>query len=428
MIIVLFLSLLLFVLIGVPVSFAVALSSIVTIIGFVKEVPLTLVVQRIFTGMDSFPLLCIPLFMLAGEFMSKGGISDRLIRLANIFVGRFRGGLAQINTVASMFFGGVSGSSTADVSSEGPIIIPLMVKAGYSPEFSAAITASTASLGIIIPPSNSMIIYAMAAGNVSIASMFMGGIIPGILVGLGFMVASYIIAVKNNYRAEKVPSFKEAVHDFFDGIIPMFTFIIIIGGVLSGMVTPTESAILAVLYSGFLAIVVYRVVKIKDLPRMLLRCALTTSVVLFLIGVSSIFGWILAYAHIPQIIAEFMFALSTNKYIILLMIFVLMLLVGTFMDAAPALIIFVPIFLPIVQALGVHPIHFGLIMITTLAIGGYTPPVGVTMFIACKIANVSVEKFTKAAIPLIAAAIVVGLIIIFIPQVTLYLPSVLLSK
>ncbi len=425
MVLVLFITFFAFMLIGMPISFAICLSSVVTILTNLPKVDLTLVVQRIFAGMDSFPLMCIPFFVLAGELMAKGNISDRLIRLANIFVGRIRGGLAHVNILASMFFGGVSGSSSADVSSIGTILIPTMSRAGYSMPFSVAVTASSATLGIIIPPSNSMIIYAMVAGTVSISQLFLAGILPGILIGVSFMVVSYIIAIKRNYRSEATATLKENLIAFGQGIVPMFTFVIIIGGILGGIFTPTESSVVAALYALILSTIVYRTVRFSELPAILLKSALTTATVLFLIGVSNIFGWILAYGHVPQAITDIMYSITTNRYLLLIMIFMVLLIVGTFMDLAAALIIFVPIFLPVVQGFGMDPVHFGLFMITALAIGGYTPPVGVTLFLSCNIGKISLEEGTIAALPFIGAAIVVEFLIIFIPDITMLIPRLL---
>lgn len=425
MVLMLFISFAIFMLLGMPISFAIFLSSVVTILTNLPLVDLTLVVQRVFAGMDSFPLMCIPFFVLTGELMASGDISQKLINLANLFVGRIRGGLAHVNILASMFFGGVSGSSSADVSSIGTILIPTMSKAGYSVPFSVAVTASSATLGIIIPPSNSMIIYAMVAGSVSISQLFLAGIIPGIIIGISFMGMSYIIAIKRNYGAEATVPFNQMLQVLGEGIVPLLTFVIIIGGILGGIFTPTESSVIAALYALILSVGVYKTVKIRHLPALILKSALTTSVVLFLIGVSNIFGWILAYGHVPQIIMDFMYSITDNRYLLLLMIFAVLLVVGTFMDLAAALIIFVPIFLPVVQGVGIDPIHFGMIMITALAIGGYTPPVGVTLFLSCNIGKISLEKGSKAALPFIGMAVLVELLIIFIPQISMFIPEVL---
>ena len=426
MVFVIFASFGIFMILGMPISFAIFLSSAFTIVTSLPLVDITLIVQRVFAGMDSFPLMCIPFFILTGELMASGNISQKLIDLANLFVGRIRGGLAHVNILASMFFGGVSGSSSADVSSIGTMLIPTMSKAGYSVPFSVAVTASSATLGLIIPPSNAMIIYAMVAGSVSISQLFLAGIIPGILIGISFMIGSYIIAIKNDYGAEARIPLNQVLRVLGSGIVPLFTFVIIIGGILSGIFTPTESSVIAALYALMLSTLVYKTVKLTDLPAIILKSALTTAVVLFLIGVSNIFGWILAYGHVPEMIMNFMYSITQNKHALLLMIFFALLVVGTFMDCAAALIVFVPIFLPVVQGIGIDPVHFGIIIITALAIGNYTPPVGVTLFLSCNIGKISLEKGTKAILPFIGIAIIVELLIIFIPQVSMFIPNLLL--
>lgn len=425
MVAVLFLSLAVLVILGMPVAFAIVLSSAAAILSLGADMPLTLIVQRIFTGIDSFPLMCIPFFVLAGEFMSGGNISQKLIDVANIFVGRIRGGLAHVNIVASMLFGGVSGSATADVSSIGTILIPTMKRAGYHDDFSVAVTATSATIGIIIPPSNAMIVYATVAGSVSISGMFLAGVIPGILIGLSLMVVAYILAVKRGYPTEPKRSRQEIVRALLDGILPMLTFVIILGGILGGIFTPTESAVVAAFYAFFISTCVYRNVKLGDIPAMLLRCALTTAAVLFLIGASSIFGFLLAYARVPETIAAFMFSITTNKYLLLFIMFLIFLLIGTVMDLSPALIIFVPIFLPIAQQLGMGPIQFGLFIISALAVGLYTPPVGAVLFITCGIGKISIQKAVKAILPFMIAMIVVVLLIMYIEPITMFLPTVL---
>lgn len=420
---VLFISLAVLVLIGLPVSFAILLSSALAILSLDGALPLTLIVQRIYTGIDSFPLMCIPFFVLAGEFMGAGNISQRLINFANVFVGRIRGGLAHVNILASMLFGGVSGSATADVSSLGTILIPTMNKSGFDDDFSVAVTATSATIGIIIPPSNPMIVYATVASGVSISSMFLAGVIPGILIGLSLMVMSYIISVKRNYQTGERISFRQAIRYCGEGILPLMTFIIILGGILGGIFTPTESAVVAVWYSFFISVFVYKTVKFKDIPRLLLRSALTTASVLFLIGVSSIFGFLLAYENVPETIANFMFSITDNRTILLLLMFLAFLVIGMVMDLSPALIIFVPIFLPIATQIGMTAVQFGLFIISALAIGLYTPPVGAVLFLSCSIGKISLQKATKAIIPFMLMMIIVVLLIMFIPEITMWLPS-----
>jgi len=425
MTIVLFLSLAFLVVSGVPVAFSIGLSSMVTMMICIPDLSLTLVAQRCFAGINSFPLMCVPFFIIAGEFMSRGNISTKLINFADVFVGRITGGLAHVNVLTSMLFGGVSGSAQADVASTGPVMIPTMVKAGYSRDFSTAITATSATIGMIIPPSNAMIIYSTVASSVSVSAMFIAGIIPGILVGLAQMVVAYVIAKKRHYPKSAKLNGRQKLTYIVQGFPPLMTFVIIMGGILGGIFTPTESAVIATFYNFFLAVFGYKTVSLKEVPNMLYRSALTTGVALFLISTSSIFGWILAYGNIPQQIAKALLALTSNQFLIYLLIFVLLLLVGTVMDMTPALIIFVPIFLPIVQQLGMSSIQFGLMIIMSLCIGLFTPPVGTVLFLACNIGHESIEKVSRSMIPFMFSMIFIVLLVIFIPAITTYLPSVL---
>jgi tripartite ATP-independent transporter DctM subunit len=425
MTLVLFFSLALLVVAGVPVAYSIGLSSLLTLLICIPGLSLTVVAQRCFAGINSFPLMCVPFFIIAGEFMSKGNISTKLINFANVFVGRITGGLAHVNILTSMLFGGVSGSAQADVASTGPVMIPTMVKSGYSRDFSTAITATSATIGMIIPPSNAMIIYSTVASSVSVSAMFIAGIIPGIMVGLGQMVVAYFISKKRNYPKSPKLSGKQKLTFIVQGFPPLMTFVIIMGGILGGIFTPTESAVIAAFYNFFLSVFGYKTVSVKDVPKMLYDAALTTGVALFLISTSSIFGWILAYGNIPQHIAEALLALTSNKILIYLLIFVTLLLVGTVMDMTPALIIFVPIFLPVVQLLGMDAIQFGLMIIMTLCIGLFTPPVGTVLFLACNIGQETIEKVSKAMIPFMFSMITIVLLVIFFPAITLYLPSVI---
>lgn len=421
----LLISMLTLVVIGTPISFAIGISSLFTLVMTLPDLSLTIITQRAFAGIDNFPLMCIPFFVIAGEFMSQGNISQKLIDVANIFVGRIKGGLAHVNIAASMLFGGVSGSATADVSSIGTILIPTMTKAGQDKEFAVAVTATSATIGMIIPPSNPMIIYSTIASSVSVTAMFLAGVIPGIMVGLSLMVVAYLISVQRGYKYQEKTTLKEKIKALFSGILPLITFIIILGGILGGIFTPTESAVVAAFYSFFLTVFVYKNVKFSDIPQMLYRASLTTSAVLFLIALSSIFGWLLAYGNIPKQIAGLIFSITTNKVAVLMLIFLMLLLVGTFLDMTPALIIFVPIFLPIVQELGMDPVQFGVMIICALAIGLYTPPVGAVLFITCKIGDASLEKTSMAILPFMLAMIIVCLVVMFIEPVTMMLPRIL---
>ncbi len=425
MVFILFVSMLALIGLGIPISFAIALSTVFTIVLSIDSLPLTLVVQRIFTGMDSFPIMCIPFFMLAGELMSAGDISQKLVNLANVVVGRIRGGLAHINVLACMLFGGVSGSACADATSIGSILIPTMIKAGYERDFSVAVTASAGTLGIIIPPSNPMIVYATVAGSVSISALFLAGIIPGILIGISFMFVAYMISVKRGYKRSEPVQWRQVPRIVAEGCVPLFTFVIILGGILGGIFTPTESAVVAAFYSFVIAVFVFKTVKLSQMPTILFNSALSTSVVLLLIGVSSIFGWLLAYAHIPEEIAAFIFSLSTNKYVVYTLIYIALLIIGTFMEGTPAIIIFTPIFLPIAVKLGMDPVQFGVLIVASFAIGNYTPPVGAVLFVTCALGKISMERAVKALVPFLCMAIIVTMLIIFVPALTMYIPNLM---
>ena len=359
--------------------------------------------------------------------MASGDLTKRLLKLSEVFVGRIRGGLALINVVFSMFFGGISGSSTADVASEGPILMPLMHEAGYDDGFTVAVTATSATIGVIIPPSNMMIIYAMVAGSVSIADMFLGGIIPGIMIGVALMIVCFVIARKKNYpRGEKMTP-HQAGQALLRGIPPMITFVIIIGGILFGVFTPTESAIVAALYNFILAKFIYKSLQWKVVPKILLETAYMTGAVLMLIGVSSIFSWLLAYANIPELIVANISVLTTSKYPVLMLMMFVFLLVGMVMDDAPACIIFVPMFLPLAMQLGMSPVHFGIFCVMCLAIGQYTPPVGAVLFLSCKIGKCSIEKATKSLIPFFIINIACCLLVMLFEPLTMAIPNLVRS-
>jgi tripartite ATP-independent transporter DctM subunit len=380
--------------------------------------------HKIATGIDSFTLLAIPFFILSGLLMGQGGIARRLINFANVLVGRFRGGLAFVNVLTCMLFGSISGSAAAAVSAIGGFMIPLMNKMGYHRDFNASVTITASTTGMLIPPSNIMIVYSLATGGfVSIAALFMGGYLPGILVGLGLMAVSWWISVKNNYGKGETFAFKEAVTSFLRAIPPLLLVIIVIGGILIGWFTPTEASAIAVLYALLLAVFVYREVKIKDLPNIFLQCGVTTSVVFMLIGTSMAMSWVLASENVPQNISAGLMSFTGNKIVVLLIINAILLVVGCFMDMTPAILIFTPIFLPVVQKFGVHPLHFGIIMIMNLNIGLCTPPVGTCLFLGCSIAGTTVTKVIRHILPFFTSMIITLLITIYVPQITMWLPE-----
>ncbi len=424
--IVLVVSFLFLLLLNVPIAFAIGISSLLTIftIGGLPE--FMTVAYKIATGIDSFALLAIPFFILAGQLIGQGGIARRLIDFANVLVGRYPGGMAYVNIMTCMLFGAISGSAVAAVSSVGGFMIPLMNKEGYDRDFNASVSITAATTGLLIPPSNVMIVYSLATGGaVSIAAIFMAGILPGILMGLGLMVVAGVISVRKKYGKGVRFGFKEGIVKFFIAIPALLLIVIVLGGILSGVFTATEASAIAVLYALFLSVFVYREVKISQLPKVFLQAGITTAVVFMLIGTSMAMSYVLAHENIPQAISAALLGVSDSPIIILLIINLLLLFVGTFMDMTPAVLIFTPIFLPIVTQLGVHPIHFGIIMILNLCIGICTPPVGSCLFVGCGIAETTITKVIRPIMPFFLAMIVVLFIITYVPQITMIIPTAL---
>ncbi len=410
---------------NVPVAFCMGIATVLAFLTMSGELPaFVAVAHQIATGIDSFALLAIPFFILSGQLMGQGGIARRLIDFANTLVGRFRGGLAFVNVVTCMFFGAISGSATAAISSVGGFMVPLMNKMGYHRDFNASVTITAATTGLLIPPSNVMIVYSLATGGaVSIAAIFMAGFLPGFLVGLGLILVSAVLSVRHNYGKGETFPFREGVVRFFKAVPALLLVFIVIGGILLGWFTPTEASAVAVLYAFFLAVVVYREVKIRDLPRILLQCGITTSVVFLLIGTSMAMSWVLASENVPQDISAYLVGLTDSKVLLLLMINAILLAVGTFMDMTPAILIFTPIFLPVAERLGLHPLHFGIVMIMNLCIGLCTPPVGTCLFLGCGIAETTVTRVMRHILPFFGAMLVTLLICTFVPEISLWLPD-----
>ena len=407
----------------VPISFTLAISSFLT--AFSLGIPPMVVVQKMCDVLDNFSLMAIPFFILAGQIMAESGIARRLVDFSQILVGRMRGGLAVVNIVASMLFGGMSGSSVADTASIGSILIPEMVKKGYDRDYSIAVTVTSSTQGLIIPPSHNAIIYAYAAGGLSIAKLFVAGAIPGVMIGLALLIPAYYIAVKKNYPVgERVP-LKKAMRTVKESILGLLTIVIIIGGVLSGVFTATESSAIAVVYAFLIAYFYYREMKLKDFWRIVIRSVRTIAAVMFLIASASAFGWFLAYLKIPDAIASAVLSVSSNKYVILLLINVILLLLGMIMDMAPLILITTPIFLPIAQKVGVDPIHFGIIMLMNLGIGLCTPPVGNTLFVGCIVGEMKMEDVVKALWPFYIAMVAVLFLVTYVPFFAMWLPSLL---
>ncbi len=422
-ILVLVFSFIILLVLNVPVAFCMGICTLLGVL-ILGDLPAFLIIaQKMATGIDSFALLAIPFFILAGLFMGRGGIARRLIDFANVLVGRFRGGLAFVNILTCMLFGSISGSAAAAVSSVGGFMIPLMNKMGYHRDFNASISITAATTGLLIPPSNVMIVYSLATGGiVSIAAIFIAGILPGILVGLGLMVVAGIISARHKYGKGERFGLKEAVIRFLKAIPALLLVVIVLGGILSGIFTATEASAIAVVYAFVLSVFVYREVKMKDLPTIILQSAVTTAVVFMLIATSMAMSWFLARQNIPQNISAFLLGLTSNKIALLLIINLMLLVVGTFMDMTPAVLIFTPIFLPIVSALGMHPLHFGIILIMNLCVGLCTPPVGTVLFLGCGIANTTVTKIMRFLLPCFAAMITVLFICTYTPWIALWLP------
>jgi tripartite ATP-independent transporter DctM subunit len=421
---------------NVPVAVCVGLATLATV-ATLSDVPAAYVVaHRLGNGIASFPLLAIPCFVLAGVLMGEGGMARRIMGLAFALVGRFPGGLAYVNTVSCMLFGSVSGSAAAAVSSIGGFMIPQMEEKGYRREFAVALTANSATTGLLIPPSNIMIVYAVVSGSVSVAALFVAGILPGMLVGLSIMAAAFVslrclrgISLRDTpvgggsgtAAAPPVPPWRA-----FLGAAPsLLLVIIVLGGILGGVCSATEASAVAVAYCLVLGMFFYGEIKPADLPPILLRAALTTSVVMFLVGASQAMSWVLAFEQVPALVSRALLDLSANPLVLLLLINLLLLIVGFFMDMTPAVLIFTPIFLPVVVELGVDPVHFGIIMIANLCIGLCTPPVGTCLFVACGVGRTTIAKVVPSALPFFVAMIIALLVITFWPPLTLTLPRLL---
>ncbi len=408
--------------IGVPIGWALGISGLFAMI--LIDIPLSVVPQKIFSGMDVFPLICLPFFILAGEIMGYGGMTTRLLKFCVLLVGRVRGGLAQANVVASMLFGGITGSAIADASALGSIEIPMMKKNGYSASFAAAITSASACIGPIIPPSIPVVIYANAVSGVSIGGLFAGGMIPGIMVGIALMVASYIISLKRKYpRSKENLTTRGLLIAARDASLALMTPLIILGGIIGGVFTPTEAAAVAVVYSFVVTFFVYRELKLSDLPTMFLKSGMTTAVVMIIIGTSNIFGMVVALEELGSKLEVLIEPLG--YYGFLLAINVIFLFVGMFMDQNPAILILAPVFAPIAVNLGIDPIHFGIIVIMNLIIGLITPPLGQVLFVVSPIAKVSFEEVAREVWPFLMVEIVVLFLISYVPFFVLFIPRLL---
>lgn len=414
-----------FLVIGAPISIAVGLSSMTALIvalGFENGVLTS--AQQVFRGINSFPLLAIPFFVLAGVIMNNGGIALRLINAAKVMVGRAPGSLAQTNVAANAMFGAVSGSGVAAAAAIGTTMGPLQAKEGYNRSFAAATNIASAPAGMLIPPSNLMIVYSLVS-SASIAALFVAGYLPGILWALACMLIVYLYARKRpELKITTTLPLRQRTRIIVAAIPAMFLIVVVIGGILGGIFTATEASNIAVIYSLALS-AIYKAISVKDLPRILMDAARTTAVVMFLVGVSSIMGFVMSFAQVPAMIAELMFKISDEPAVLLILIAVALLIVGLFMDPTPAVLIFTPIFLPIVMAFGISPVHFGIIMVFALALGTITPPVGPILFIGAKVADLGIEDVVRRLMPYFAALTVLLIIVIFTPGLSMWLPTAL---
>ncbi len=411
---------------GVPISFAIGTAAVAALLMSLDPAAATTVIaQRMATGLDSFALLAIPFFVLAGQLMNRGGIARRLVDLAKVIVGRLPGGLAYVNVLGSMLFGSISGSAVAAAAAIGGVMTPLMKREGYNREFAAAVNITSAPIGLLIPPSNIMVVYSLASGGVSIAALFLAGYVPGILLGLALMVVVAVIARRRRYPVGEKVGFGDGVRIFFAALPALLLVGIVMGGIILGWFTPTEASAIAVGYTFVLSVVIYREISWRELPQLFTDAAATTAIVLLLVGTSMGMSWVMSSANIPQTITEALLALTQDKILLLLIINGLLLVVGMFMDMTPAVLIFTPILLPVVVKFGMDPLHFGLVLIFNLCIGLCTPPVGNCLFVGCGVAETTIAKVWRPLLPFFVAMFVVLMLVTYWPALSLALPRAL---
>lgn len=427
-IIVLFGTFFIFLGLGVPISFGIGIASLLTIMLQLDfSAALSVISQKMASGLDSFSLLAIPFFILAGNIMNQGGIALRLIEFAKVLGGRLPGSLAHVNVIANMMFGAISGSAVASAAAVGGTMSPLQKKEGYDEAYSAAVNITSCPTGLLIPPSNTFIVYSLISGGTSIGALFLAGYIPGLIMGLGLMIVAAFIARRRNYPISGKPSRQIVVQKTLEALPSLGLIIVIMGGIIGGIFTATEASAIAVVYTLLLAVVFYREVSLRQLPSIVLESVMTTSIVLLLIGASMGMSWAMANADIPFMISDALLAVSDNPIVILLIINVILLVVGIFMDMTPALLIFTPIFLPIAMDLGMDPVHFGIMMTFNLCIGICTPPVGSALFIGCSVAKVKIDKVIKPLLPFYAVLVLALMLVTYIPSVSLTLPRFFLG-
>jgi len=420
---VMFIGVVVLLILGAPIAISVGISSFAAMTFILPyHGALTTSAQRMFVGLDSFALLAIPFFILAGNIMNNGGIAIRLINFSKIVSGCFSAPLAQTNVVSNMLFGSISGSGVASCAAVGGIMNPIQKQEGYDPKFSTAVNVASAPTGMLIPPSNALIVYATVAGSVSVSALFMGGYIPGLLWGLGVMIVAGLMGKRKGYISKNSMTLKECIKVTIDAIPSMSLIVLVIGGILGGIFTATEASAIAVVYSMILGFS-YRQLKIKDLPTIFLDTAKMASIVIFMIGTSSIMSWVMAFTQIPEMIANALLSFTSDPILILLIINVILLFIGTFMDPTPAVLIFTPIFLPICMGLGMHPVQFGILMVFNLSLGTITPPVGPILFTGCKISGISIDSVVKTLLPFFLVIFLVLMLVTYIPSISMMLPE-----
>ena len=409
--------------IRVPISFALCIATVAGVF-LTARLPVVIVAQRMFNSLDSFTLIAVPLFILTGNIMAMGGVTEDLMRFSDVFVGRFRGGLGYVNVLQSMIFAGITGTAQADTASIGSILIPTMIKKGFDKDFSIAVTAASSTIGILIPPSIPMVLFGIASG-VSIGAMFAGGILPGLIFGLALMVIVYFVSRRRNYPREKPHSFKEGLIICLKGIPALMTTVVIIGGTASGFFTATEASAVACIYSLLLGLLYYKELKLKNIPKLILETAKTMGISALMIAAATALSWFLTSNGIPRAITQAVLSVTDNRVVIILLMNLILIVIGMFFDLAPAVTLFTPILLPIATAIGMHPVHFGVMMIVNLAIGLITPPVGVCLFLSCSIADAKITDVMKGFLPFYILLIIVLLLVAFVPEVSLLIPSLM---
>ena len=412
-----------FVFLGMPVAFCMLFAGIVAIIG-IGEISFLLVPQKLFLSLNSFPMMAVPFFILAGQIMNTGGITRRLVDLSKALIGHVRGGLAQVNILTSMLFSGISGSASADAAAIGAVMIPAMVEDGYDPPFSVGVTASSACIGPIIPPSIVMVIYGSLT-NISIAALFLAGVIPGVLIGFSLMFVVFLYARKRGYRSHEKASFVQIMRSFKGAFWALVAPVIIIGGILTGAFTATEAGVVACVYSFIVGMFIYRELSFRQIKDVVLSSAITTAMAMIIISGASVFGWVLAYKQLSGVLIDGLMAISNNPHVIYLLLVALLMIIGLFIEGLAAMIIFIPVLTPVAEQMGYDPIHFALIVIITILIGTVTPPVGLQLYISCAVARIPVSKATVWAF--VAAMLAVLLLLLFVPSLVTFVPNAVLG-